>query len=66
MSWARSRFSFNDVMAAMKPYYVLRLFAGVLFLVGAVLLTWNLARTFAGRSAIVVMPPATAVAGATA
>jgi cytochrome c oxidase cbb3-type subunit I len=60
------RFSFNDVMAAMKPYYLLRFFAGLLFLAGAVLMAWNLARTFAGRRTIVVAPPATVRTGATA
>ena len=60
------RFSFNDVMAAMKPYYLLRLFAGLLFLAGAVLMAWNLALTFAGRRTVVVTPPAMAGAGATA
>jgi cytochrome c oxidase cbb3-type subunit 1 len=58
------RFSFNDVMAAMKPYYLLRFFAGVLFLWGAVLMFWNLSQTFARRSTVpaAVVP----VAGATA
>ena len=46
------RFSFNDVMAAMKPYYLLRFFAGLLFLAGAVLMAWNLAKTFAGRRTV--------------
>jgi cytochrome c oxidase cbb3-type subunit 1 len=58
------RFSFNDVMAAMKPYYLLRFFGGVLFLWGAVLMFWNLSQTFARRSTVTaaVVP----VAGATA
>ena len=60
------RFSFNDVMAAMKPYYLLRLFSGLLFLAGAVLMAWNLALTFAGRRTVVVTPPAVAGAGAIA
>jgi len=60
------RFSFNDVMVAMKPYYLLRFFAGLLFLAGAVLMAWNLARTFAGKRTVVVAPPATVRAGATA
>jgi cytochrome c oxidase cbb3-type subunit 1 len=53
------RFSFNDVMAAMKPYYLLRLIGGLLFLVGAVLMAFNLSRTFAGRRTVMVAPPPT-------
>ena len=51
------RFSFNDVMAAMKPYYLLRFVGGFLFLAGAVLMAFNLARTFAGRRTVTVAPP---------
>jgi len=54
------RFSFNEVMAAMRPYYILRFIAGLLFLAGAVLMAWNLAKTFAGRQTVVAMPPAIA------
>ena len=56
------RFSFNDVMAAMRPYYMLRLVAGVLFLWGAVLMFWNLTQTFAKRSTVTVAVPAGATA----
>jgi len=52
------RFSFNDVMAAMRPYYGLRFLAGLVFLVGAVLMAVNLAKTFAGRRTVEVLPPA--------
>jgi cytochrome c oxidase cbb3-type subunit 1 len=52
------RFSFNDVMAAMKPYYGLRFLAGLTFLAGAVLMAVNLAKTFAGRRTVVARPPA--------
>ena len=51
------RFSFNDVMAAMKPYYLLRFIGGLLFLAGAVLMAFNLSRTFAGRRTVSVAPP---------
>ena len=57
------RFSFNDVMAAMKPYYLLRFFAGLMFLAGAVLMAWNLARTVVGRRTVLVAPPAITAAG---
>ncbi len=40
------RYSFVEIMAAMKPYYVLRLIAGLIFLAGAVLMTINLLKTF--------------------
>jgi len=56
------RFSFNDVMAAMRPYYALRLVAGLLFLWGAVLMFWNLTQTFAKRSTVTVAVPAGATA----
>jgi cytochrome c oxidase cbb3-type subunit I len=58
------RFSFNDVMAAMQPYYLLRFLAGLAFLAGAVLMAWNLAMTFAGRRTVLIAPPV--VAGAQA
>ena len=48
-------------MAAMRPYYLLRFIAGLLFLAGAVLMAWNLAKTFAGRQTVVAMPPAVTV-----
>jgi cytochrome c oxidase cbb3-type subunit 1 len=51
------RFSFNDVMIAMHPYYLLRFIAGLAFLAGAVLMAINLARTFAGRRTVEVVPP---------
>jgi cytochrome c oxidase cbb3-type subunit 1 len=51
------RFSFNDVMAAMMPYYLLRFIGGLLFLAGTVLMAFNLARTFAGRRTVEVTPP---------
>ena len=42
------RYSFTEVMQAMAPYYVLRLIAGLLFIAGAIIMTWNLLRTLAG------------------
>jgi len=52
------RFSFNDVMAAMHPYYLLRFFAGLIFLYGAVLMFWNLTQTFAKRHTVTATVPA--------
>ena len=50
-------FSFKDIMASMVPYYMLRLFAGVIFLAGAVLMVINLWMTIKGRETIRVKPP---------
>jgi cytochrome c oxidase cbb3-type subunit 1 len=50
-------FSFKDIMASMVPYYMLRLFAGVTFLAGAVLMVINLWMTIKGRETIRVKPP---------
>jgi cytochrome c oxidase cbb3-type subunit 1 len=50
-------YSFTDIMAATRPYYLLRLVGGIVFLTGAVLMTYNLVRTLAGRATIVARPP---------
>ena len=50
-------YSFNDVMAAMVPYYALRLVAGLIFLAGTVLMAYNLFRTMYGRHTVAVSPP---------
>jgi cytochrome c oxidase cbb3-type subunit 1 len=42
-------YSFAEVVAAMHPYYVIRLLGGVLYLLGAVMLVWNVAQTIRGR-----------------
>jgi cytochrome c oxidase cbb3-type subunit 1 len=51
------QYSFTDVMAAMAPYYALRLLAGLLFLSGTALMAINLWRTFAGVQTVRVAPP---------
>jgi cytochrome c oxidase cbb3-type subunit 1 len=51
------RYSFVDVMRAMRPYYLLRLLGGALFLAGTVLMALNLKRTFAGARTVVALPP---------
>jgi len=53
------RYSFTEVMAAMHPYYLLRLVAGILFLLGTVLMTYNFVKTISGRRTIAVRPPTT-------
>lgn len=51
-------FSFKDIMASMPPYYALRLVAGLIFLSGTVLMTFNLYMTIKGRRTVQVQPPA--------
>ncbi len=42
------QFSFVETVAAMHPYYVVRAFAGILFLSGAVVMVYNMWRTARG------------------
>jgi cytochrome c oxidase cbb3-type subunit 1 len=56
------RFSFVDVLASTRPYYMIRLLGGLLFLAGAVLMTFNLFKTVAGKKTVPVLPPAVQVA----
>ena len=44
-------FGFRDIMASMVPYYGLRLVAGIIFLLGTVLMAYNLYMTARGRRA---------------
>ena len=51
-------FSFREVMAGMKPYYALRLVAGLIFWSGTLLMSYNLWRTIIGASVLrVAVPP---------
>ncbi len=50
-------FSFKDVMTSMQPFYALRLIAGLIFLTGTLLMTYNLFKTLAGRQAVVAKAP---------
>ena len=52
-------YSFTDIMATMPPYYMLRLVGGLLFLLGAVLMAFNLFMTIAGNITVVAKPPVT-------
>nr|TFG55238.1 MAG: cytochrome-c oxidase, cbb3-type subunit I [Hyphomicrobiales bacterium] len=56
------RFSFVDIVASTRPYYVLRLIGGVLFLAGACLMTFNFYKTAAGKPTVAMFPPAKTVA----
>ncbi|MBL8709313.1 MAG: cytochrome-c oxidase, cbb3-type subunit I [Rhodospirillaceae bacterium] len=42
------QFSFAETVAAMHPYYVIRLVGGVLFLIGSLIMVYNLWRTIRG------------------
>jgi cytochrome c oxidase cbb3-type subunit 1 len=50
-------YGFREVMAGMKPYYGLRLVAGLLFWSGTLLMAWNLFMTLRGRRPLAVAPP---------
>ena len=56
------RYSFTEIMAAMNPYYLLRFLAGLIFLLGALLMAFNFSKTIIGRRTIAVRPPAAAEA----
>lgn len=49
-------FTFRDIMAGMKPYYALRLVAGLIFLSGTVLMAYNLFMTTRGRQPLQCAP----------
>ena len=42
-------YAFSDVVAAMKPYYLIRAAGGGLYLLGAFFMAWNIAQTIRGR-----------------
>ncbi|TGD98374.1 cytochrome-c oxidase, cbb3-type subunit I [Methylobacterium nonmethylotrophicum] len=44
-------YSFVETVEAMQPYYLVRALGGVLFLIGALLMAYNLAMTIAGKTA---------------
>ena len=41
-------YSFVETVAAMEPYYLIRLFGGLLYLIGALLMAYNVYRTIKG------------------
>ncbi len=51
------RYTFTEIMQAMYPYYLLRFIAGLVFLIGAALMAFNLWKTIAGRHTVTVHPP---------
>jgi cytochrome c oxidase cbb3-type subunit 1 len=42
-------YAFVDVVAAMKPYYLIRAAGGLLYLSGSVIMAWNVYQTIRGR-----------------
>ncbi|SFF57495.1 cytochrome c oxidase cbb3-type subunit 1 [Methylobacterium sp. yr596] len=44
-------YSFVETVEAMRPYYLVRALGGVLFLIGALIMAYNLAMTILGREA---------------
>jgi cytochrome c oxidase cbb3-type subunit 1 len=56
------RFSFVDVLTSTKPYYMMRLLGGLLFLAGAGVMAFNLFKTVASKKTVLVLPPAVQVA----
>ncbi len=50
-------YSFKDIMASMVPYYGLRLIAGLVFLLGTVLMAYNFYRTMQGGTIVKITPP---------
>ena len=42
-------YSFVEIVAAMKPYYAIRVIGGLLYLAGAFVMVWNVWMTIAGR-----------------
>jgi cytochrome c oxidase cbb3-type subunit I len=51
------KYSFNDILITLRPYYLLRLVGGLLFFVGTILMAVNLYRTISGAETLKVSPP---------
>ena len=49
-------FSFRDIMASMAPYYGMRLIAGLIFLIGTLLMAYNFYMTTRDRETVKVLP----------
>jgi cytochrome c oxidase cbb3-type subunit 1 len=45
-------YSFVETVEAMHPFYVIRALGGALFLIGALIMAWNLWRTVHPREAV--------------
>ncbi len=58
-------YSFGETVLAMKPYYIIRAVGGILFLIGAIIMTYNLYKT-ATSEAVEEAPEPKTVKGAIA
>ena len=59
------QYSFVETVAAMHPYYVIRMLGGLLYLTGAILMAWNMFKTITSEE-LRVPAPASLPAGAVA
>ena len=59
------QYSFVETVAAMHPYYVIRVLGGLLYLTGALLMAWNMFKTITSDE-VLAPAPAEAPAGAVA
>ena len=50
------QYSFVETVAAMHPYYVIRMLGGLLYLTGAILMAWNMFKTITGHEAVSALP----------
>jgi cytochrome c oxidase cbb3-type subunit 1 len=55
-------YSFVETVEAMQPYYLVRALGGVLFLIGALIMAYNVAMTIAGKTAVEREPSASPTA----
>jgi cytochrome c oxidase cbb3-type subunit 1 len=60
------QYSFAESVSAVHPYYVIRLMGGILFLIGALLMAYNLVQTVRSPTTArrAALPAGVAVAGA--
>ncbi|MGI9305861.1 MAG: cytochrome-c oxidase, cbb3-type subunit I [Gammaproteobacteria bacterium] len=56
MEGGEPRYGFMEILDAIKPYYIMRLFGGILFFSGTALMAWNLWKTFGGAPVAVSQP----------
>jgi len=59
------QYSFAESVIAVHPYYVIRMIGGLMFLIGALIMVWNLIQTVRSASTEprVILPAGVAVAG---
>jgi len=57
-------YSFVEVVQAMHPYYIIRAVGGALFLIGALIMVWNIWKTIHAPDAQSEQAPSPALAAA--